>query len=174
MFWRKRKPSDFRAEIEAHLELESERLKEQGLCEEEARVAARRAFGNVTRAEERFYESGRWLGWDHFVQDLRFGLRMLRRNPGFTAITILTLALGIGANTAIFSMIDAVMLRPLPVLDPQQLVVLKWSARQWPKLNGSNLWSGCPIKATGLNDPVPEGCSFSYPMLAGSCPEQYL
>ena len=164
MFWRKRKPSDFRAEIEAHLELESERLKEQGLSEEEARAAARRAFGNVTRAEERFYESGRWLRWDHLVQDLRFGLRMLRRNPGFTAITILTLALGIGANTAIFSMIDDMMLRPLPVLDPQQLVVLKWSARQWPKLNGSNLWSGCPIKATGLNDPVPEGCSFSYPM----------
>ena len=97
-------------------------------------------------------------------QDLRFGLRMLVKNPGFTAVAVLTLALGIGANTAIFSMINAVMLHSLPVRDPQQLVVLKWSARQWPKLNGSNFWSGCPIKATGLIDPVPEGCSFSYPM----------
>jgi predicted permease len=164
MFGRKRKQSDFTAEIEAHLELEAERLKEQGLSEEEARVAARRAFGNVTRAEERFYESGRWLWWDHFVQDLRFGLRMLRRNPGFTAIAILTLALGIGANTAIFSLINAVMLRPLPVRDPQRLVVLKWSARQWPKLNGMNGWSGCPYKASDSKEPAPEGCAFSYPM----------
>jgi predicted permease len=164
MFWRKRKQSDFAAEIEAHLELETQRLKEQGLSEEEARVAARRAFGNVTQAQERFYERGRWLGWDHLVQDIRFGLRMLRKNPGFTAIAVITLGLGIGANTAIFSLIDAVMLRPLPAPDPERLVVLKWRARQWPKLNGGDSWSGCPIKASGLKEPVPEGCSFSYPM----------
>ena len=71
MFRRKRKASDFSAEIEAHIQHESERLREQGLSEEEARATARRSFGNVMHAEERLYESGRWPWWDHFWPDLR-------------------------------------------------------------------------------------------------------
>jgi hypothetical protein len=124
MFGRKRKLDDFSAEIDAHLQLELERLRERGLSEEEARAAARRAFGNVMQAKECFYESSRWLWWDHFWQDVRYGARSLRKSPGFTVVAVFTLAIGIGANTAIFSMVDTLMFRPLPIRNPGEVVFL--------------------------------------------------
>jgi predicted permease len=127
MFRQKRSAEDFAEEIKAHLELEADDLKNDGLTDDEARRKARSEFGNVRVAQERFYLKGRWVALDKLLRNLRFGLRSLRHSPGFAATAILTLALGIGANTAVFSVMNAVLLKSLPVSDPSRLVYLRTS-----------------------------------------------
>src|SRR5262245_59472349 len=124
MWFRRRTDRDFGAEIEAHVRLEEDRLISEGMSPAAARTAARRAFGNVTMARERFYESRRLQWLEHLSQDLRYGLRSLRKSPGFAAAAALTIALGVGANTAIFSLVDAVLLQSLPVSNPKEFVFL--------------------------------------------------
>lgn len=125
MFGRKRSTQDFAEEIQAHMELEAEELRREGLSEEEARWQARRKFGNVRAAQERFYMRDRWEWLDRVRRDLRLGVRSLLESPGFTVTAILTLALGMGANTAVFSVMNSVMLRSLPVADANQVVYFR-------------------------------------------------
>ncbi len=112
-------------ELEAHIEIETDENIARGMAPEEARWAAQRKLGNVLSIREEIYQMNTLAILDTLWQDLRFGLRLLRRTPGFTAVAVLSLTLGIGANTAIFQLLDAVRLRPLPVKDPGQLVEVR-------------------------------------------------
>ncbi|MGH9398588.1 MAG: ADOP family duplicated permease [Terriglobia bacterium] len=125
--------ADLDRELRTHLELETEEQAEAGLSRDEARYAARRALGNTTQIKEdvRAMWGFQWL--ETLLQDLRYGLRQLRRNPGFAAMAVLTLALGIGSTAAIFSVVNGVLLKPLPYPHPEQLVAV------WLKAPGMNV-----------------------------------
>ncbi len=132
LFFTRRRDSELADEVRAHLEMAVEDNLRRGMTPEEARYAARRDFGGIEQTKQAYRERRGLPVIETFVRDLGYGGRMLRKSPGLTAIAILSLALGIGANTAIFTLIDALMLKMLPVQNPSELVELAhyWSGGQ--------------------------------------------
>ena len=121
---RSRVEQEMDAELKFHIEAYTEDLVRSGVGRKEAMRCSRIEFGGIERAKEECRDARQVNHVEALVQDLRFGARMLRKNPGFTGVAVLTLALGIGANTAIFTVINVVMLRELPVQRPGELVAI--------------------------------------------------
>src|ERR1017187_7042969 len=144
---------DLNEEMRLHIELRARKLHQRGLSEEEAIHMAQRQFGNRTLVQDASSELWGWTAWERLFQDLRLGARTLRKTPGFTAIAVLTLALGLGINTAVFSVVNAVMIRSLPYPEPNRLVSLWEEANrqsvQVYNSSGSNVGtSGGPQRTT--------------------------
>lgn len=148
MFRRRRTAEDFAEEIRAHVELEAEELRGEGVSEEEAYRRARVEFGSLQGSRERFYLRSRWAWLDALTRDVKHGLRSLLESPGFAITAVLTIALGVGANVAVFSVMNAVLLRLLPVADATRVVYLRPSN---------------PPKNTGT---IASGETVSYPVYA--------
>ena len=154
---RRRVEGELEEEFQFHVEQKTEQYIARGLDPEEARHAAMRDMDGPEQRKEECRDMRRLNFVNDLVQDLRYGFRMMRRSRGFTMVAVLSLALGIGATTAIFSLVNAVMLKMLPVKHPEQLVVIDWRAKTWPRISHSgNTWGprGGPITASSISYPA--------------------
>ena len=149
-FGRKRRFDDLSVSIQEHLEEKIEDLMEEGLTRRQAAQRAKREFGNVALIQERSREAWQWPRLESIWADVRYAVRQLSKSPGFAMTAILTLTLAVGANTAVFSLMNALLLRSLRVRDPQQLVLMKFDFGSWPP--------------GGFNSSGYSGYEFSYPL----------
>src|SRR5215510_2475332 len=139
IFRRRDVERDLDEEIRFHLDRSIEQHMDRGMPPEAARYAALRAMEGVEQKKEECRDMRRTRGFENFLHDIRYACRTVARAPGFTAVAVITLALGIGANTAIFRVLDAIVLQPLPVRDPENLVVVRsFQGKQ-------TVWFGYPI-----------------------------
>ena len=157
LFGRKKAESEFDCEMQIHLQLLTEKFIGQGMNPEDAHLAARRQFGNMTLLRQRQRESRTFLSFSTVFQDVRYGLRMLGKSPGFTAIAVASLALAIGANTAIFSVAKNLLYDRLAVSHPDQLRLLGWAGGD--KVAVRSYWSSYDSRDAGMKSEC-----FSYPV----------
>ena len=174
MFRRESMEAELEEELRAHLEHQVEKYVQSGLPVEEARRRAKLEFGGVDQVKEECRDARGVRFIETMIQDLRYSLRTLARNPAFATVTVLTLALGIGVNTAIFSLINAVMLKSLPVRQPERLVLFQWASQGWPEMVPSLSGTGGTDKSgrftsTSFSYPAFEETRASNQVLSGIC-----
>jgi predicted permease len=157
LFGQKKAESEFDSEMQIHLQLLTEKFIRQGISPEDADSAARRQFGNTTLLRQRHRESRTFVSFSTVFQDVRYGLRVLRKSPGFTAIAVASLALAIGANTAIFSVAKNLLYDRLDVPHPEQLRLLGWAGDD--KVAVHSFWSSYDTRDAGMKSEC-----FSYPV----------
>src|SRR5688500_6952415 len=131
--------ADMAEEMRAHLERLVALNREAGMSPDDARQSAHRQFGNVPSLQQRSRDEWRFRWLEEFRDDVRFAIRQMRRSPSFTLVATVTLALGIGANSAMFALADATLLRPLPYSDPDRLVMISERSATRPRMAASPL-----------------------------------
>ena len=165
LFSRRRVAEQLDHELQFHLDQQTAEYVAAGMSPEEARHAAMRIFGNSTLLKEKTMETWGWDSLNQLGQDVRYGLRALRKNPLFSAVAILTLALGIGANTAMFSLLDQVVLRLLPVSHPEQLVIVRETGNHYSNSYGPNTISWPMFEDLRDNNRVFSGMFCRFPAI---------